>query len=139
MIMTFDDLLGKPFALDGDNGGYNCYTLSQEVLKRADIGELPPRKAIECLADRHRAIRDGQLEDYTELDKPEPFCIVTFSIRKPYVTHMGVVLQDCKSFIHVMRKRCVCIEKLDDKIWKRKIDGYYRYKGGNGKKPVPPC
>jgi len=129
--MTYDDLLGKPFKMGGNGiDGYDCYTLSKEVCKRAGI-KLPDKKSIENLEQRSEAIKAGKSEDYIKLKRPEPYCVVTFSLRPPFVNHMGVILDDCKTFIHIMRKRSVAIEKLRHKYWKSKIEGFYRFVGNN--------
>lgn len=135
--MNYDDLLGKPFK-KGGNGkdGYDCYTLSREVCKRAGI-ELPIKEtqilaAIDNIATRSDAINTGKEEDYIKLEKPEPFCVVTFSLRPPFVNHMGVML-DKHYFIHIMEKRSVVVERIDHKFWKSRVEGFYRYISGNNK------
>ena len=120
------DLLGKPFVMGGRGQvGYDCYGLCLEVAKRAGI-KLMPEESVEDLSLRSKIIDDRKAL-YEKLDKPEPFCLVTFKIRPPFVTHIGVVLADCKHFIHIMRKRSVAIERLDLPAWKRRLDGFYRF------------
>jgi len=128
--MDYEDLLGKPFEIGGHGESYDCYTLSREVCRRAGI-ELPNKKSIEDLQARSEAINASKKEDYIKLEKPEPFCIVTFSLRPPFVNHMGVVLEDGKTFIHILEKRSVAVEKLRHKFWQSKIEGFYRYAGKN--------
>ncbi len=130
-MMTYDDLLGKPFK-KGGNGkdGYDCYTLSREVCRRAGIN-LPIKQthilaATENMEARSVAITAGKEEAYDKLEKPEPFCIVTFSLHPPYVNHMGVMI-DKYHFIHIMKKRLVTIERIDHKYWAHKKEGFYRY------------
>jgi len=136
MINT-DDLLGKPFKKGGSGkDGYDCYTLSREVCRRAGI-YLPIKEtqilaAIENIEDRSNAINTGKEEDYVKLEKPEPFCVVTFSLRHPFVNHMGVML-DKHYFIHIMEKRSVVIERIDHKFWENRIEGFYKYVAGNTK------
>ncbi len=125
----FDDLIGKPFVKNGNgDNGYDCYTLSQEVCRRIGIN-LPPQNYIDNLETRNDTINVRLNEEFVELEKPEPYCLVTFKIIPPFVSHIGVVLEDCKRFIHIMKKRCVCIEKLNNRFCKSKIEGYYRYVG----------
>ncbi len=68
-----------------------------------------------------------EMQKYVWLEEPEPYCFVVFAIRPPYVSHIGVVLEDCKSFLHIMRKRRVAREPLDHIIWKKKRIGFYRW------------
>jgi len=121
------DLIGKPFDLNGTGDtGWNCYNLCCEVCRRAGV-EIPERQPIEDLSERSVAIEQGLCEHFINIEKPEPYCLVTFKVRPPYVTHVGVVLEDCRTFIHVMAKRNVVVERLDNLNWIKKIDGYYRY------------
>lgn len=66
-------------------------------------------------------------KDFIRLQEPEPFCLVTLMIYKPFVSHIGVVLEDCKRFINSFQKRNVCIEELNSPRWKDRIDGFWRY------------
>ena len=61
------------------------------------------------------------------IDKPEPFSIVVFNMKRIAPLHIGVVLQDCRSFIHAAAYiRRVRIDRLDSILWKNKIFGYYK-------------
>lgn len=124
----FDDLIGKPFETGarGPNK-YDCYGLCIEVYKR--IGkELPDYGFIETAEpDKISSLFDESRQNFVRIDKPKPYCLATFFIIKPYVSHIGIMLEDCNSFIHITRKRFVCIEKLDSPRWKNRIDGFWQY------------
>jgi len=125
--INITDLIGKPFDLNGTGPDkYNCYNLCVEVCKRAGI-IIPEKQPIENLPERSGAIEQGLSDYFVNIKKPKPYCLVTFKVKPPYVTHIGVVLEDCKTFMHVMLKRNVVIERLDSLNWVKKIDGYYRY------------
>jgi len=68
-----------------------------------------------------------QQKQCQRLNEPKPGCIVAFIMRAPFVTHMGIVL-DSMRFIHIMHKRSVAIERLDNPVWKKRIAGFYEYK-----------
>jgi len=106
---------------------YDCYGLCMAVCRRAGI-ELPFHAAIENVAERAAAITLGVGDYCKEIDRPKPYCLVVLRI-KGYASHVGVVLDDCKRFIHVMRKRRVCVECLNSKTWENKVVGYYEYIG----------
>lgn len=133
--VNVSDLVGRPF----DKVAFNCYTLCKTVMHRAGHNMNDSQDDwIEKLAERSLHINHVKDTEFVRIDKPEPFCVVTFAIRPPYVTHTGVVLADCKHFIHVLppskgkrRGKDTCITKLKDRLWSRKIDGYYRYVGKN--------
>jgi len=124
--MDVSDLIGQPFDLQGKNG-FNCYSLCREVCKRAGI-TLPEKQPIVELSDRSDVINGGKV-DYIKLEKPEPFCLVTFKIHPKFVTHIGVVLEDCRHFIHILKKKFVVIERLDLSQWRKRLDGFYRFVG----------
>ena len=119
------ELIGIPYEKHGrTTKGLDCYGLVHLVYGRLGK-ELPnfPEDYTELL-NIHNAIEENKSK-FIELEKPEPYCIVTFSIYPPYVTHIGVVLDDCKRFIHIMEKRNVTIEKLDK--WQKRIRGFYKW------------
>jgi len=64
-------------------------------------------------------------ELFFPLEKPEPGCLVTFMLRPPYTTHVGVVLLDRYRFIHITRQTRVAIERLDIDPWAGKISGFW--------------
>jgi cell wall-associated NlpC family hydrolase len=124
----FEDLIGKPFETGarGPNK-FDCYGLCIEVYKRLgkeveDYGFLDTEKAKEI-----SNLFDEKRENFVKIDKPQPFCLVALMIVRPYVSHVGVVLEDCRRFIHISYRRNVCIEYLDSDRWKNRIDGYWRY------------
>lgn len=128
--MNYEDLLGKPFKKGGRGpDGYDCYTLSFEVCRRAGIN-LPIKQtqvlaASENIKDRSEAINAGK-EDYIRLEKSEPLCLVGFNLNPPFTNHMGVMI-DKYHFIHVMEARLVVVERIDHKFWKDRIEGFYKY------------
>lgn len=66
-------------------------------------------------------------ELFNVIEKPEPWCIVAMAIHPRYVSHIGVVIEDCRRFIHVMAKTRVSIERLDAMEWTPRIRGFYRW------------
>lgn len=129
-MSDFIDLIGQPFDMQGKKG-YNCYSLCREICSRKGIclpDKQPAFTAASILSERAHEINRGKA-NYVPLTEPEPFCIVTFRIHPKFVTHMGVVLQDCLHFMHIMIKSHVVVERLDLPRWKKRLDGYYRYVG----------
>lgn len=116
----YKDLIG--------NKEYFCYDLCKLLYHRRGK-EIPsfndPGEAslIDVLVKDNKCL-------FKRIEKPEPFCFVTFYIKYPYVSHIGIVLEDCNRFIHVLnRKLGVTIERLDSISWGRRIEGYYLYNG----------
>ena len=152
--MEYIDLIGKPFmpggrgphgavisdpsvipakagiqsAVNRTDNGYDCYGLVKEIYARLGIA-LPEYgyDSPDNFSLIHQLIHGGK-DLFEPLEKPEPFCVVLFTIRPPYISHIGVVLENCNSFIHIMEKVCVAVEKLDHPIWSRRIRGFLKWK-----------
>lgn len=120
------DLLGIPFEL-GARGPdkYDCWGLCLEAGKRAGINfpfYFTPQKT----PKQDEAIQKGIDLDFEKIEKPEPFCIVTFKITPPFVDHCGLVLPGCTHFLHTMKNHAVAKQRLDHKVLAKRIDGFYR-------------
>ncbi len=143
----YTDLLGKPFKIGGRGrfcscgrlyadrevpgcdlcsgkfvGAvcYDCYGLAMEVCQRNNI-LLPEHTSVCEPALMTEAIEQGK-SDFTEVPGPTPFCLVVFRLAGPCTTHIGVILEDPRGFIHTLPGRTVTIERL--RRWERKVDGY---------------
>lgn len=125
--MEYIDLLGAPFVYGGRSvkEGFDCYGLVMELYRRRGI-QLPTSQSTDQYSLIHRMINDAK-PLFTEIAKPEPYCLATFMIRPPYTTHIGVVLEDARSFIHIMQKRLVAVERLDHAGWAQRNTGYFRW------------
>jgi cell wall-associated NlpC family hydrolase len=134
--LKYDDLLGAKFTHGGNSieEGFDCWSLCREVYRRLgrDLYEYK-HLAEQVMADEKfqyknvdALIRVGA-ENFQPLQKPEPFCLVTFIMLPPFVTHIGVVLEDKRYFIHILKQSSVSVERLDSLLWATKIDGYWRY------------
>ena len=129
--VEYDDLFGKRFepgAVGPD--AYDCYTLCAEIRTRAgkelSLQETLWAEDFRNIRLRHALITEGK-KRFVQLEGPEPFCLVCFKLRPPYVTHMGVVLADCRQFIHITKKTGITVESITKDPWLRKIDGFYEH------------
>jgi len=124
MIFDYTDLLGKKFKVGGRGAAeFDCYGLAMEVYKR--LGRTLP----ECGAAHDNARLHGCFLDvipaFQKLEKPEPYCLVAFYIKPPYVSHVGVLLDDCRRFLHIMPSTMVSVATLFDPRWLRRVEGFY--------------
>lgn len=127
MKKIYEDLVGIPFKCGGrDTIALDCYGLAMLLYERLGI-KLPEFGASEDFSIISQLIKEGEVY-FEKLEKPEPFCLVAFVIRNPYVSHIGIVLEDCNYFIHTMAKRSTAIERLDDLSWSHRIKGFYKWK-----------
>lgn len=129
------DLLGKEY-LEGGRGpdAFDCWGLCLEVSRRAGR-PLPAIVTPGNLQATHEAYLAAAYF-CRRLDGPQPFCVVAFMILVPFVTHMGIVLPDCRRFIHIMRKRSVAVERLDHPIWSKRVAGYYEFSDHHDRQSV---
>jgi cell wall-associated NlpC family hydrolase len=110
--------------------GLDCYGLCKEIYKR--LGKSLPEYDI---ITEDVKIIDNVVEEnkgkFIRLDYPVPFCLVLFSIIPPYESHIGVVLEDRRSFIHMQRNKGCCVESLNNRFWVNRIRGFYEWKEFN--------
>jgi cell wall-associated NlpC family hydrolase len=133
--LVLADLIGKSFQYGGRGPfEYDCYGLVMEIYKRRGM-ELPDFGSSPSASWIHRVImeqtqcgvRNAECGvKFIQITNPEPFCLVTFMIRPPYTSHVGVVLENGYQFIHIMAKLEVTIERLDGMQWKRRITGFFK-------------
>lgn len=124
-MLNYVDLLGARFAFGGRGPKYfDCYGLAMEVEKRVGvtIPDVYSPSEVELI---HRQVNSAK-PIFEQIEGPEPYCLALFQIHPQFVTHVGVVLEDCKRFIHIMQRRFVTVERLND--WQEKVRGYYRCK-----------
>ena len=126
-MVKLSDLIGLPFEWGGTGiKGFDCFTLVQEVSKRAGI-IIPDQKTIRNKILRALAYEEAAENCCIKLNKPEPWCLVLFRMGTKDGTHIGVVLEDCMAFIHILKYRNVIIENLDFIYWQQHLKGFYRY------------
>jgi cell wall-associated NlpC family hydrolase len=121
----FKNLLNKPFQWGGRGpDGYDCLGLCIEIYRR--LGQYFPD--IQSPGDDYGVI-DGLVGEkkvfFERLAEPEAYCLATFAIQPPYVSHIAVMLENLQSFIHVRRNHNVVISKLD-RYWQQRLAGFYK-------------
>lgn len=127
-MVEYVDLLGKEFKIGATGPDkYDCYHLYRELSKRVGV-ELPLYISPTEPNLIEELIKEDSEKLFDKLDKPEPYCMVLFTIKYPYVSHMGFVLEDCQRFIHIFPKSRVTVERLKDISWNHRIRGYLKWR-----------
>jgi len=126
-MVNLTDLLTKKHKTGGRGPDfYDCLGLSQEILRR--VGRSIPNyeysEDIE-MEGIHSLIDQGR-EEAIELERPEPWSIVAIQTVPKFVTHIGIVLDDCRNFIHILEKVNVKVDSLNSPYWRTKTRGFYR-------------
>ena len=125
MVLNYDDLLNKKFAPDGKGPDYyNCYEFLRECGKRINMN-LPEFDSPTEDSLIHQIIISNKTL-CEELSYPTPYCLVLFTIRGQYVTHIGMMI-DNNRFIHIMEKSGVTVENINRLEWKKRIKGFYKW------------
>lgn len=129
--MTLADFIGVPFADHGRAGGFDCWGGAREVLRACAGLSLPDYGSgyTDC-ADHEGiavSIRNGLAEGWVRVDDPRLHDLVVFNIcGKP--RHVGVMVGPTK-FLHWPENQTSRIERVDDRMWHKRIEGFYRYAG----------
>lgn len=126
-MLNYSSLVGIPYLKGGRDPkeGLDCLGLCIEAYKRRGILDFPDASAPENREEIHKLMMEGK-EQFEEIQKPEEGCIVAFSIRPPYVTHIGVVIGK-NEFLHINDKKRSMVTKLNDLFWGKRIKGFYRW------------
>ena len=123
------DLLGKSFKLDARGPDeFDCWGLCLEMGRRVGI-QFPEHFTPVDSVEQDEAIKHYRDSCFIKLKKPEPYCIAVYALDvvPPNVDHCGFVLEDCRTMIHSLSKRKVSIQRLDNPIFLKRLDGYYKH------------
>ena len=126
-LYDFSDLRRIPFLKGGRDPafGLDCYGLCMEVSRRVGK-ELPDFPSPDNVEDIDDVVQRGK-EQFEKLENAQAFCLVVFTKHPPFESHIGIVLQDRKTFIHTSKRVNCCIEKLDNPFWQRRLTGFYKW------------
>lgn len=120
------DLIGKSFQL-GARGPdhYDCWGICLELGKRAGI-LYPEDFTPDNTEQQDQSICMQRDTNFIRIDKPEPYAIITFKINPPFVDHCGIILSDCRHFLHTMVGHAAAVNRIDHKILAKRIEGIYK-------------
>lgn len=125
-MFSYIDLLNKEFEYGGRGPDrYDCWGLCMEIYRRMGI-ELPEFASSSEYSVIHEQVMKGK-ELFEQITEPERGCLVLFTLRPPYATHIGVVINP-PYFIHILEKSKVTVERLDSLTWARRVKGFFRWK-----------
>lgn len=128
-IDTYVGLLYK--SLGRDKNGIDCYGLVR-LFYRDELGiKLPSLNGKyddSENGDQTGAVVTSEIKSrWKKIDSPRYGDVVVFRMRH-MATHIGVVLDD-STFLHALKGRNSCIERLTHILWRSRIYGYYRLRG----------
>ena len=117
--MGISDYIG----IEYDHPRVNCWTISYEILKNV-YNRIPPQYHYDGDVMTADEVFVAKFPEWTKVDEPRAGDVVVFNIgNKPL--HCGVVCSTTE-FIHCLRGRQTCIERLKSIQWHKRINGFYR-------------
>jgi len=121
----YGDLLGTKFKFGGRTikEGLDCLGLMYIMCDILEI-PLPHQPSVIDRKLRSAAFEKGK-EMFVEIDKAEPGCFVCFRMAG-IASHIGMMIDNIR-FIHVMRSKTVCIEKVNSLVWRDRLEGFYKF------------
>lgn len=121
--------VGLPFLeLGRSSSGIDCWGLVKLVYKdRLDV-MLPDYLEYSSVGEKSEVeavINKGKQIHWEKVSNPEQLDVILFNIyNRPL--HVGVVL-DSFQFMHSPQDNFVRVENFTDRIWKNRVEGFYRY------------
>jgi cell wall-associated NlpC family hydrolase len=132
--LTLDDLFRASFKPGGrDPGGaLDCQGLFLEVMRRYGH-DVKDTDTASYATEIVTGLIEGEIKTgkWQRLDAPVEGCAVVLAIdpgRPREAQHLGVCLGGGR-FIHILKSRGVIVSRCDDRFFKGKIRGYYRWIG----------
>lgn len=125
---NLSSLIGTKYLKNGRNPkeGLDCLGLCIEAYKRMGVEGFPDLNAPDDREMIH-SLMMSERDLFEEVKVPEEGNIVAISIRPPYVTHMGVMINK-QSFIHIIAQHGCIVSRLNDAFWGKRIKGVYKWK-----------
>lgn len=123
------DFIGIPYILHGRTlQGLDCYGLIVKMfeLKGIKLFDINEEYDEHWSWQGRNYFVENAHRQWTRIEIPEPWDVVTFHLKGDVVNHAGIVLGDGQ-FIHTVIKAGTVISRLNDPIWKKKFVNYYRY------------
>ncbi len=121
----YKDLIGKDFKyMARGPEEFDCLGLMYEMYKRLDM-PMPEQISVIDKRLRQAAFEEGK-SMFETVEFPRPGVIVGFRIGG-LLNHVGMMLNDLK-FIHIQQNKRVCIEKINDLKWGKRVEGFYKFR-----------
>lgn len=120
--------IGVEFEPCGRGPRFDCWGLVWKVLTDEFGYDVP------SYDDEYEKILDRavprlfaeEAKKWEQVSQPEPGDIVVLRI-KGYPWHVGIVIEPGK-MLHIPQNINACIEKYNGPLWKKRIEGFYRYR-----------
>ena len=133
-------IIGCPFKNGGENlDGFDCFGLVHYVYKNLYNIEIPDYNHMNVDAMDSKIVFNIYNNKKSEwqwerIDKPQEPCVI--AIRNDYnypdlVNHVGIYIGNGK-FLQCLAKVGVILSDINNKYWKRKIEGFYKWIGKRG-------
>jgi len=126
--IDLSDLIGRPYKAGGRGpANYDCWGICIAAAARASI-MLPDIDVPDGDELKGKAIADQKQNNFRKIGSARPYAIALFRIIDDdgqIKWHVGLVLENCRSFIHTTGKMGCNISSLTDPVWRLFLEGFY--------------
>ena len=131
-----NEVLGVRFKRKAESpkDGFTCWSLVKYVYKNYYNIDLPDYYSSICnnpLDDNYVKEKFNKYKNdniWVEIFNLEEPCIILMKNCSKYINHAGVYIGD-NQFLHCVYKTGVILTKCNDKLWKNKFCGFYKFIG----------
>ena len=122
------DLIGKPYKTGGRGpANYDCWGICMAAASRAGI-DLPDIDVPDGDELKGKAIAEQKQNNFRKIGAARPYSIALFRIiddDSQIKWHVGLVLENCRNFLHTTGKMGANISSLTDPVWRLFLEGFY--------------
>ncbi len=127
-MMDLDNYIGIPYRnLGRTRKAWDCWGMVR-VFYKDELGiRLPTLGGYadsEDGEDVENTVRKEASTNWIKVDTPKPYDVVVFNMAGN-ASHVGVMLGGGK-FLHALKGRLTCVERINGLMWANRIHGFYR-------------
>lgn len=125
-MRSFGDYIGIPYGNRGrTHAGCDCYGLISLIYADMRGIILDPLDGYSNSDDAKQVqtVIEKESRHWLKVDKPKVYDVIVFRMKgKP--CHVGMYIGGGK-FIHSLKNRNSCVERLNNAVWVNLVEGYY--------------
>lgn len=125
--MNIEKYIGIPYRSRGREKSLDCWGLVMLFYKNemgVNLSSLGGYENSENGEQVNRVINQESAANWNKVGTPKAGDVVVFRMGR-HISHVGVALEGGK-FLHSIKNRQTCVERLNNAIWKDRIYGFFR-------------
>lgn len=127
-MRSIDKYIGIPYKSRGRGESLDCWGLVRCIYKDEFNITLPNLDGYDDSENGEQVqnvVETESFKNWTKIVSPLPFSVVVFRMGR-HCSHVGVML-DAVHFLHALKNRNSCVERIDKAQWEKRVDGFYRW------------